>query len=301
MTEVERGCPGLACRGCRWPPCSLGVQGDANLAYGRRVAGGSGVRAGRGWLSLAPAGRTGNDTSWPEPCPKAPGQGHAPLTWALLGGFGLASALLSRPKGLFPHGGVNLAGGSREGVRPLQPELGSPAPCVGCTFPVAIHHALSFATPAPSRSPLPGFHPPQAPPGRISPRCRSPLPASCIVPLPHAAEMQGSAHRPHSAASSQTLPSPTRAGPKACGTPMPTTCPGHGTLPEAEQSQLLCSDASRTLALVFRYLGPDADVGVNPGSAGAGLTGEISALLSWSLCPPASIPTSWKFYSQLLS
>lgn len=83
---------------------------------------------------------------------------------------------------------------------------------------------------------------------------------------------------------------------------MLVTCPGHGTpSPVAKQSRLLCSNASGTLALVFRYLGPDAAVGVNSGSARAGLTREISALFSQSLCPPALTPTSWKFYSLLLS
>lgn len=33
VTEVEEGCPGLVCRGCRWPPCSFRVQGDASWAY----------------------------------------------------------------------------------------------------------------------------------------------------------------------------------------------------------------------------------------------------------------------------
>lgn len=81
---------------------------------------------------------------------------------------------------------------------------------------------------------------------------------------------------------------------------MLVTGPGHGTpSPGAKQSWLLCSDASGTL--VFRYLGSDAAVGVNSGSAGAGLTREISALFSQSLCPPALTPTSWKFYSLLLS
>lgn len=124
------------------------------------------------------------------------GEGHAPPAWALLGGFGLGSALLWRPRGLFPRGGVNLAGGSGEGVWPLQLELGSPAPCVGCTFPAAIHHASSFARPAPSQAFVPTRQPPQQHQSMV------PQPPPSILHPPRAVGMQGSAHRLRTAASS---------------------------------------------------------------------------------------------------
>lgn len=235
VTEVEQGCPGL---GLRVTP--------AGRAGGR----GGRIRAGGGW----PAGQATTPR----------GQSHVPGPRArdtLLppGPSRWASALAPHCSGgSFPRGGVNLAGGSGEGV--LQLELGSPAPGVGSTFPAAIHRAPSFAIPAPSPASTP---PPGSPTHRqhqstvshpASPRRpkQRRYGAQCVARallLPLNPALPG-------AGRTQSLWDPDATDLPWAWDPPP---------PRAEQSQLLCSDAGGTLAPVFRYPGPDADEGVNPG------------------------------------
>lgn len=241
--------------------CAEGADGHP-AALGRRVM--PAWPMGGGWPGEQDPCRrgTGNDTSWPEPHPRVLGEGHAPLTWAHLGGFSLGSALLSRPRGLFPHGGGNLAGGCKRG----RLELGSPAPGVGCTFPAAMHHAPCFATPAPS----PAFIPPRLTSTASVHGAAAPSQHPASPPAPHCGDAQH-------IGCTQLLPAkpcPPQHGqdPKPVGPRCQQPALGMGPPPgRAEQSQLLCSHASRMLALYFRYRGPDAGVGVNPSSAGAGL------------------------------
>lgn len=171
MVEAGQGCPGLVCRGCGWPPCSLGAQGDASLACGRWVARGSRIRAGAG----------------PATTPR--GQSHVPGRWArgtLLSpgpSWGASALALHCSPGPGAYS-LMVVGIWQEGVRRAS---GAGLSCSRC----GLHLPCSNAprTLLCNTSPLPGFHPSQAPLDSIGPWCRSPLPASCIPPPPRAAEV----------------------------------------------------------------------------------------------------------------
>lgn len=113
-------------------------------------------------------------------------------------------------RGLFPHGGVALAGGSGEGARPLRWSWALLRP--GWVAPSPQQHTIN---PPLQSSPFPSFHP-----GSIIPWCCSPLPAFCIPVLQRCRAQR---------IGFQLNPALPNAGPNSCGIPMPMTSPGHGT------------------------------------------------------------------------
>lgn len=158
-----------------------------------------------------------------------------------------------------------MEGGSGEGAWPLRWSWALLRP--GWVAPSPQQH---ITTPPWQSSPFPSFHP-----SSILPWCRSPLPASCILP----AEMQDLARR---------LPAKPCTGPNACGIPMPVTSPGHGSPRQGRASSSALMPAGHSC------LGTQGLMRCKPGT---GLTCKTSA----SPSVPSLIPTSWKFYSQLLS